>query len=125
MSALGFHYLWDVYQCKYSNLEKVAPVKQLMEAILDRTKLTIISSNFNQFSPHGVTGIYLLEESHLSIHTWPENNYAAIDLFSCIALDQETIHDIQAIIKSSVGAESKCEFKKVERGLVKSVEFSQ
>ena len=44
---------------------------------------TLINTMFHQFSPHGVTGIALIQESHFSIHTWPENNYAAVDFFTC------------------------------------------
>lgn len=44
---------------------------------------TIVNTNFHKFSPQGVTGILLVEESHFSIHTWPEHNYAAVDLFTC------------------------------------------
>ena len=44
---------------------------------------TIVSSNFHHFSPHGVSGVVIIAESHLTIHTWPEYGYAAVDLFTC------------------------------------------
>jgi S-adenosylmethionine decarboxylase proenzyme len=45
--------------------------------------LTVIDANFHKFAPHGVTGVVVLAESHLSIHTWPEFGYAAVDIFAC------------------------------------------
>jgi S-adenosylmethionine decarboxylase proenzyme len=45
--------------------------------------LTVIDANFHKFAPQGVTGVVVLAESHLSIHTWPETNYAAVDVFAC------------------------------------------
>ncbi|HHF98350.1 adenosylmethionine decarboxylase [Candidatus Aerophobetes bacterium] len=67
--------------------EKIAKVKEVRE-ILDRavseSGLHIIASPlFYQFSPQGVSAVYLLRESHLSIHTWPEYRYAALDIFTC------------------------------------------
>jgi S-adenosylmethionine decarboxylase len=44
---------------------------------------TVIGETFHQFSPQGVTGVISIAESHLSIHTWPEHGYAAIDIFTC------------------------------------------
>ena len=46
-------------------------------------KATIVGSHFHQFSPFGVSGVVVIAESHLAIHTWPEYGYAAIDIFTC------------------------------------------
>lgn len=46
-------------------------------------KATIISHNFHKFSPYGVSGMVVIAESHVAIHTWPEYNYAAVDIFTC------------------------------------------
>lgn len=48
-----------------------------------RSGATIIGHQFHQFTPHGVSGVVLIAESHLSIHTWPERGYAAVDIFTC------------------------------------------
>ena len=45
--------------------------------------LTVIGQHFHSFSPHGVTGVVVLAESHISIHTWPELGFGALDLFAC------------------------------------------
>ena len=50
-------------------------------------KATIVGSHFHAFSPHGVSGVVVIAESHLTVHTWPEHNFAAVDVFSCGELD--------------------------------------
>ena len=46
-------------------------------------EITVIKSFFHAFSPHGITGMIIITESHFSIHTWPEYGYAAVDIFTC------------------------------------------
>lgn len=115
MSSLGFHYVWDVYNCAFDAIALVSPVEKLMDDIIQSSSLTLIDKKFNQFAPHGVTGIYLLEESHLSAHSWPENGYIALDLFSCIALDDST--KIKNIIEDHLG-QVRIEERKIERGII-------
>ena len=77
------HIIAEFYGCDAKLLERTNSVKDMLEESVRVSKLTKIRSHFHQFSPHGVTGFILLKESHVSIHTWPEYNYAAIDLFGC------------------------------------------
>ncbi len=67
--------------------------KELLEKILREAAIKaggrILGSFFHEFNPHGVTGIIAIAESHLSIHTWPEFNYAAIDIFTCRGISPE------------------------------------
>ena len=49
----------------------------------------VVSTDFHAFSPYGVSGVIIIQESHLTIHTWPEHQYAAIDIFTCGELDIE------------------------------------
>jgi S-adenosylmethionine decarboxylase proenzyme len=58
-----------------------------LTSIFDDSPLLILHQHFHSFSPHGLTGYLLLSASHLSIHTWPEHRYLAIDLFSCLGED--------------------------------------
>jgi S-adenosylmethionine decarboxylase len=46
-------------------------------------RATVIGAHFHEFSPHGISGVVIIAESHLSIHTWPEYGYAAVDVFTC------------------------------------------
>mgnify|MGYP000082255320 FL=1 len=84
-----------------------------MNEIIEESNLTKIGEVFNQFSPHGVTGIFLLQESHLSAHSWPEKNYLALDLFSCIPL--QNIVELEQIIRKNIGI-VRIDFKMIERG---------
>ena len=57
-------------------------VKKILEAA-KKAKVTIVEKCFHKFSPYGVSGVVVIAESHLAIHTWPEHNYAAVDFFTC------------------------------------------
>ena len=46
-------------------------------------KATIIGTHFHQFSPFGISGVVVIAESHVAVHTWPEHGYAAVDIFTC------------------------------------------
>ena len=46
-------------------------------------KATIVGTHFHQFSPYGISGVVVIAESHVAIHTWPEHGYAAVDIFTC------------------------------------------
>lgn len=83
MQALGLHIVADFYNVNADLLTKVDEIKQILEEGVKLTNLTMLDSYFHQFKPHGVTGIIVLAESHISIHTWPEYNYAALDIFVC------------------------------------------
>lgn len=83
MEALGRQILVEFYDC---DTDKINDVEFIESAFLSATKAsgaTIISHNFHKFSPHGVSGIIVIAESHVSIHSWPEYNYAAVDIFTC------------------------------------------
>lgn len=76
----------------------------------ERMNLHIISCNYHQFSPHGVTYVQIISESHVAYHTWPENNYLLIDIVSCKPLP--SIDDIN-IITSEVFKASHISIKRI------------
>lgn len=77
----GKHLLVDLKtDVKINTIEDVEP---LMTDIIELAKLNVIDTSKYQFKPHGATILYLLAESHLSIHTYPENNFVAMDLYCC------------------------------------------
>ncbi len=83
MEALGRQILVEFYDC---NSEKINDVSFIESAFLEATRAsqaTVISHNFHKFSPYGVSGVVVIAESHVSIHSWPEYNYAAVDIFTC------------------------------------------
>ena len=71
---------------------------------------TIVSSNFHQFNPYGVSGVVIIQESHLTLHTWPEYNYAAVDIFTCGEIDLEK--GVQFLIQALEAEQSNYEILK-------------
>lgn len=82
-SALGRHVLVELYDCEPALLNDVDHVERSMVAAAEEAGATVINSTFHHFSPIGVSGVVVIEESHLAIHSWPEFGYAAIDVFTC------------------------------------------
>lgn len=83
MKALGNHVLIELYECDCEYLNNTEFIGNEMNKAAKLSGATIISSNFHSFEPHGVSGVVIIAESHLTIHTWPEYGYAAVDLFTC------------------------------------------
>lgn len=83
MKALGRHLLIELYGCDASVLDDVASIEEYMRTAARKANSTIVNSTFHRFNPYGVSGVVVIAESHLSIHTWPEYGYAAVDIFTC------------------------------------------
>ncbi len=98
---IGLHCTWDVYNANTEKLSFVPYIRNVLHQVVDELKLGKIQEAFKQFEPIGVTGFILLEESHISIHTWPEHNYAAIDVFSCNDFDVDMVKSVLASLLNS------------------------
>ena len=83
MNALGFQLMLDLKECNRELLNDLPFIRDCMHEAVKEIGAHIIGETFHQFSPHGVTGVVAIAESHLSIHTWPEHGYAAVDIFTC------------------------------------------
>ena len=83
MEALGRHILAEFFQCDSEILNDTAKIEKLMCDAAEKCGATIVESVFHTFSPFGVSGVVVIQESHLAIHTWPEYGYAAVDVFTC------------------------------------------
>jgi spermidine synthase len=81
--SLGRHLLVELYDCSPELLSDVSYVEQAMVSAAQEAEATVINSTFHHFSPFGVSGVVVIQESHLAIHTWPEFGYAAVDIFTC------------------------------------------
>jgi len=79
----GIHILADLWECDEKKLLYLEDTKQIMKKAVEESKLTVLKDYFYQFKPFGVTGVYVLSQSHFSIHTWPEKNFASVDIFTC------------------------------------------
>lgn len=83
MNALGRHLLLELFDCDSDAINNVEAVKGALIEAAKRAQATIVDVVFHEFNPFGVSGVVVIAESHLSIHTWPEYRYAAVDIFSC------------------------------------------
>lgn len=83
MNALGVHILAEYYNCDNRLLNNAALIENYMNQAAVHAGATVVASAFHTFNPHGVSGVIVIAESHLSIHTWPEYGYAAVDIFTC------------------------------------------
>ena len=91
----GQHVLADLYKINPDHLNDPATVEQLLLKSAQAAGATILSSHFHTFgSDQGVTGVVLLAESHISIHTWPEFGFAAVDIFMCGDSDPQRALDV-------------------------------
>lgn len=110
---LGHHLLFDCYGCHGATLANLPAVRDVLARAAAAFGLTVIAERLHQYSPQGVSGVLILAESHLAVHTWPEHGFAAVDLFTCgMRPDPEGLSDY---FKSALDAE-RVEFRLVERG---------
>ena len=81
----GIHLLGEWYDCPAHTPEftRADALRALCLAAVADAQLTLVGECFHQFEPQGVTGTVLLAESHLAIHTWPENGFVTIDVYVC------------------------------------------
>ncbi len=77
------HLVLELYECDASKLDDELYVRNAISNAAKISGATILNLMSHQFQPYGVTGLVLLSESHISIHTWPERRYAAVDVFTC------------------------------------------
>ena len=83
MNALGKHLILELKDCDAILLDNLDFIRESMLHAASSTGATVIGDTFHKFSPQGVTGVLAIAESHLCIHTWPEYEYAAADIFTC------------------------------------------
>jgi len=83
LKSLGRHILVEFYGCNRKKLDDLKFVEDSMIGAAEYAKATVVDDVFHKFNPHGVSGVVVIAESHLAIHSWPEFGYAAVDLFTC------------------------------------------
>jgi len=88
----GIHLLGEWFECADTPaFTDAATLRAVCLEATARAGLTAVGERFHQFEPQGVTGTVLLAESHLAIHTWPEDNFATVDVFVCNYLHDNTV----------------------------------
>ena len=83
MNALGKHLLLELKDCSKEVLNDLDLLRSTLLAAAIESGATVLGESFHQFSPQGVSGVVVIAESHIFIHTWPEYGYAAADIFTC------------------------------------------
>lgn len=83
LEQLGRHILVEYYNCDMEILKCHETIEKMMIEAAQKANATVVQSVFHLFNPWGVSGAVVIQESHLTIHTWPEFGYAAVDLFTC------------------------------------------
>ena len=84
MITLGTQIAVDLYDCDSTvDLNDVDFVGACLLRAAKAGDATIVTDCFHHFSPHGVSGVVVIAESHIAIHTWPEYQFAAVDIFTC------------------------------------------
>ncbi len=81
IESVGSHLIVEFWEAE--NLNSVTLCKKALEKAVEACGAKLLKVNMHKFSPQGVTGVAVLSESHISIHTWPEYSYAALDVFVC------------------------------------------
>jgi len=112
---LGRHILAEFFGCNPNVLNNVELIKEKMVQAAVECGATVVQSCFHMFNPYGVSGVVIISESHLAIHTWPELGYAAVDLFTCGEnCDPKIAYDF---LKEAFGSKTGS-FSQLKRGIL-------
>jgi S-adenosylmethionine decarboxylase len=83
LNALGKHIIAELFQCQNDILDDLEAIKIMMISAAITAGAKVEEVSFHRFTPQGISGVVIISESHLTIHTWPELGYAAVDIFTC------------------------------------------
>jgi S-adenosylmethionine decarboxylase len=83
MTEMGRHFIFELFGCDKAVLDNLPGIESAMVVAAEAAGAMVVGKVFHKFSPQGVTGVVIIAESHISIHTWPELGYAAVDIFTC------------------------------------------
>lgn len=120
--TLGTQWIVELYGCDPVTLERVQWVEESLLLAASQAHVKIVSYGFHQFEPYGVSGVIIVEESHITIHTWPEHSYAAVDLFFCSP--SVDTHMVIQVLKERFRSHS-IRVIRIERGIKGSIVHSE
>ncbi len=113
MDTLGTHLLVEYHGCDNALLNNLDALKNALTEAAQAAGATVVDTLFHRFCPQGSSGVVVIEESHLSIHTWPERGYAAIDFYTCGDAEPWQAHlYLQGVLRPE-----RSEILRVNRGL--------
>lgn len=111
--TLGRHLIAEFYGCDHAVLDDEPLVASAVGEAAARIGATVVAAVSHKYAPQGVTATVLIAESHLSIHTWPEHGYAAVDIFTCGGLDPDPGFRLLAARLQA----TRCRVQQIVRGL--------
>lgn len=119
MKILGRHLIVELADCDRAMLDDAAAMEQHLTEAARLSGATIVQSVFHRYNPQGVSGVVVIAESHVSLHTWPEYGYAAVDFFTCgDRVDPYKAHDY---LKEKLQAKSS-QIRELKRGIPSSTD---
>ncbi len=98
-SPIGHHYIVEASGCNPKVIGSVEKVQQILVRAAEIAGAHVWSISFSKFPPHGVSGVVVISESHISTHTWPEMGYAALDIYTCgakVKPDKAVVYAVEA-----------------------------
>lgn len=118
--TVGAHILADFWGCQFEKLDDAKLLMGYLREAAKSANMTVLGEESFKFNPQGFTGLLLLSESHISIHTYPERGYAAIDVFTCgSGMTQKAIEYLKEVLQPDYVNEMV-----VQRGLPDSAPIS-
>jgi len=119
MKILGRHLIAEYTDCTADKLNDAEFLERCLLEAVRRSGATVVRSIFHRYAPQGVSGVVVIAESHMSVHTWPEYNYAAIDFFTC----GQTVDPYKAneYLKEMLGSPNAC-VTEISRGIPSSAD---
>jgi len=105
MDTTSLHLLAEYHDCDLALLDDAEALRALMLQAVDAVGATLVQEVTHRFSPQGVTVVVVVEESHFSLHTWPEACYAAADVYTCGGCDPSLAHPVLMAGLGAAGAE--------------------
>lgn len=112
-TSVGRHLLAELHDCDPDRLRYVDDLREVLLDAADRSSATVVGLAFHQFRPEGASGVLLIAESHVAIHSWPEHAYLAMDVFTCgEEMDAELVIEL---VKEGVDAD-RVQVRALERG---------
>jgi S-adenosylmethionine decarboxylase len=112
---LGIQLVVEFFACDEKVLDNAERIEEIMLEAATEAEATIVNHCFHKFTPQGVSGVVVIAESHIAIHTWPEFGYCAVDIFTC----GDLIDNNRAleVLKSGFRSQEEKVFR-IERGLM-------
>jgi S-adenosylmethionine decarboxylase len=121
LKTIGRHLIAEFYGCNRETLDDPERIRRHMLAAAEKVGATVVGEVFHRFSPQGVSGSVVIAESHLSIHTWPETGYVAVDIYTCGGLDPRPgFRHLAGVLEAD-----SCRVQEIVRGLPDDVEHGR